>query len=230
MRLYLSSYRLGAGGEVLQRLLGPRRRVGFVENALDHIPAAERSDYRIHVYDGAAELRSLGLDVVELDLRNYFGSESSLRRDVASFDLIWAVGGNAFILRKAMAQSGLDRILRSRLQDDTLAYGGFSAGAVVVGPSLRGIELIDDPDLRVPGYRDAPIWEGVGILDDVIVPHYRSAHKESAMAERLVGRYRRDGTRHLALSDGEVLVIDGTHRAMIDSSGRHRKAGSEPPD
>jgi dipeptidase E len=121
MRLYLSSYRLGGGGEVLTRLSGTGRRAGLVENALDHIAVEERRDYKARVYDSAADLMSLGLDVVELDLRSYFGSETRLRRAVAALDLIWAVGGNAFVLRKAMAQSGLDGILRSRLADDTLA-------------------------------------------------------------------------------------------------------------
>ena len=220
MRLYLSSYRMGGGAAVLKCLLGHGRRVGIVENALDHVPAAERIAYKSRIYDSAAEFRALGLDVVELDLRSYFGSEASLRRDIAGLDMVWAVGGNAFILRKAMAYSGFDRTLRSCLQEDTLAYGGFSAGAVVLAPSLRGIELIDDPDLSVAGYPDGPIWEGLGVLDLNIVPHYRSAHKESPLAEELVARYQRDGTPHLALADGEVLVIDGAYRAIVGPSGK----------
>ena len=224
MRLYLSSYRMGGGVAVLRRSLRGGRRVGVVENALDHIPVAERLAYKRQVYDSAAEFRALGLDVIELDLRAYFGSQRSLRRDIASLDLVWAVGGNAFLLRKAFAESGLDQILRSRLQDDTLAYGGFSAGAVVCGPSLRGVELIDDPKVCVPGYPDAPLWEGLDLIDFVLVPHYRSAHKESPLAEKLVDHYRRNGTEHLALSDGEVFVVDGDHRARIDASGRLRPA------
>jgi dipeptidase E len=224
MRLYLSSYRLGGGAADLKRLMRGARRVGLIENALDHIPLAERIDFKRRIYDGAAELRSLGLDVAELDLRTYFGSESALNRDVAGLDLIWAVGGNAFILRKAMAYSGLDRIIRSRLLDDTLTYGGFSAGAVVLAPSLKGVELIDDPNLAVPGYLDGPIWEGVGVLDFNVIPHYRSAHKESPMAEELVGQCQRNGTPYLALSDGEVLVFDGECRTIIGGTGRHRLA------
>ena len=222
MRLYLSSYRMGGGVAALNHLLRDGDRVGIVENALDHIAAAERIEYKQRVYDSALEFRSLGYDVVGLDLRDYFGSEASLRRDIAALDLIWAVGGNAFVLRKAMAQSGLDRILKSRLRDDALAYGGFSAGAVVLAPSLNGIETIDAPDLAVAGYENRVIWEGLGILDFIIVPHYRSAHKESPLAEKLVSQYQNNGVPHLALSDGEVLVIDGDYRAIFDSSGRDR--------
>jgi dipeptidase E len=222
MRLYLSSYRLGGGVPFLKALVREGGRVGIIENALDHIPAPERIDYKSRIYESAAEFRSLGFDVVDLDLRDYFGSAASLRRHIAGLDLIWAVGGNAFILRKAMTQSGLDLILRSGLPEDTLAYGGFSAGAVVLAPSLKGIEMIDDPHLSVAEYEDEPIWDGLGILDFVIVPHYRSAHRESPLAEELVSHYQRSDTPHLALSDGEVFVIDGDYRAIIDSSGRDR--------
>lgn len=162
MRLYVSSYRLGGAVSFLSSLVREGRRVGIVENALDHIPDPERIDYKCRVYDSAAEFRSLGFEVIDLDLRGYFGSPDSLRRDIAALDLIWAVGGNAFILRKAMAQSGLDSILRSRLQEDAVVYGGFSAGAVVLAPSLKGIEMIDDPHLSVAGYEQGPIWEGLG--------------------------------------------------------------------
>ena len=222
MRLYLSSYRMGGGVDVLKGLLGRGRRVGIIENALDHIPAAERSDYKKRVYDSGAEFRALGFETVELDLRGYFGSEQTLRRDLAALDLIWAVGGNAFILRKAMASSGLDRVIRSGLDEDAFAYGGFSAGAVVLGPSLKGIEEVDDPNLAVEGYPEGPIWEGLGILDFIIVPHYRSAHRESALVGVLVERYQGTGTPHLPLSDGEVLFVDGAHRAIIDARGRER--------
>jgi dipeptidase E len=225
MRLYLSSYRMGGGVEALKRLLRGGRRVGIVENALDHIPLAERMDFKSRIYDSAAVFRSLRLEVIDLDLRSYFGSEESLRRDIDDLELIWAIGGNAFLLRKAMASSGLDRILRSRLEEDTVAYGGFSAGAVVLAPSLKGIELIDAPDLAVAGYQDAPIWEGLGVLAFNIVPHYRSAHKESPMAEELVGHYQRNGTAHLPLSDGEVLVIDGEYRGIISPTGRTQPDG-----
>lgn len=222
MRLYLSSYRMGGGVGALDRMLGRGRRVGIIENALDHIPAAERTDYKKRVHDSGAEFRALGFETVELDLRGYFGAEQALRRDLAALDLIWAVGGNAFILRKAMASSGLDRVIRSALDEDAIAYGGFSAGAVVLGPSLKGIEEVDDPNLAVAGYPEGPIWEGLGILDFIIVPHYRSAHRESALVDVLVERYRRTGIPHLPLSDGEVLFVDGAHRAIIDAAGRER--------
>ena len=52
--------------------------------------------------------------------------------------LIWVNGGNVFLLRRAMQQSGLDNVIIERKSDDGFVYSGYSAGACVVGPTLRG--------------------------------------------------------------------------------------------
>ncbi|WP_428668845.1 Type 1 glutamine amidotransferase-like domain-containing protein [Reyranella sp.] len=103
---------------------------------------------------------------------------------LADVRLVWAVGGNAFLLRRAMWQSGFDRWLPSRVQEGMLIYGGWSAGAVVAGPDLDGIELMDDPGMTAEGYEAGVVREGLGLVDFTVVPHYRSDHPEAEAAER----------------------------------------------
>ena len=44
---------------------------------------------------------------------------------------------------------------------DSIVYGGYSAGACVLTPTLKGIHLADEPDLTPAGYESMPvIWEG----------------------------------------------------------------------
>jgi dipeptidase E len=56
----------------------------------------------------------------------------------------------------------------------------------------------------------AVVWEGLGVLDHAVVPHVDSPdHHESEACTRVAGRYRVEGIPHLALRDGQVLVVDG---------------------
>ena len=208
MRLYLSSERLGERAGALLAMLGGQR-VAIIANGYDGASAGAREIYRTEVYDPIHEFHSLGLAPEPVDLRAHFGDPQSLGQRLAPYDLVWVMGGNSFVLRRAMHLSGFDRIIRDRLEADTITYGGYAAGAIVAGPSLRGMELMDDP-LELPeGYDEALIWDGLGLTPFVIVPHYRSRHPEAASAEKVVSYMRARRTRYRTLSDGEVIVRVG---------------------
>ena len=205
MRLYLSSERLGErAGALLAMLSGSK--VAVIANGYDGASATARDIYRAEVYDPLAEFKALGLDPHEVDLRAHFGDAASLRQRLAPYDLVWVMGGNSFVLRRAMKQSGFDRIIRDMLDADAIAYGGYAAGAVVAGPTLRGLELMDDPFELPEGYDEPLIWSGLGLTPFAIVPHYQSRHPEAAAAEKVVSYMRARRTRFRAISDGEVIV------------------------
>jgi dipeptidase E len=206
MRLYLSSYRIGERAGALLALLGNGRRAALVANGLDHLPSAARTRHRDELYDPQTQFSALGIASAHLDLRHYFGRADALRAELQGFDLVWVLGGNTFVLRRAMKQSGFDAVIIDMLDEDRIVYGGFSAGAVVAAPTLRGIELMDDPSLVPEGYDPEPVWEGLGLIDHAIVPHYRSKHPESAGAERAARHLSARGQRYRALRDGEVVV------------------------
>jgi dipeptidase E len=217
MRLYLSSYRIGDRAGSLLALLGSGKKAAIVSNALDNISSGARAIFRDEVYDPHVELASLGLATEELDLRRYFGNPAGLEEKLSEFDLVWVMGGNAFVLRRAMKQSGFDDVIVSMLDRDRIVYGGFSAGAVVAAPTLRGIELIDDPTELPPGYEAEVTWDGLGLIDYSIVPHFRSPHPESAAAERAVRHMTGRGMRYRALRDGEVIVWTETRVHPADA-------------
>jgi dipeptidase E len=217
MRLYLSSYRIGDHAGSLLALLGSGKRIAVISNALDNISPTARAIFRDEVYDPHVELASLGLVSEDLDLRHYFGDAAALKQRLDGCDLVWTTGGNAFVLRRAMRQSGFDDIITDLLDRDQIAYGGFSAGAIVAAPSLRGIELMDDPTEIPDGYDPTPVWDGLGLIDHAIVPHFRSPHPESAAAERAVRRLCELGMRYRALRDGDVIVWTETRIAPARS-------------
>ena len=146
MRLYLSSYRIGNHAEQLLNLVGSGRKVAVIENALDHISQESRDKNKRDVYNIEEVFQGLNFKTQNLDLRHYFDGKKDIEADLGNFDLIWACGGNAFLLRRAMQQSGFDLAIKKLLARDALAYGGFSAGVCAIGKKLKGIELSDTPD------------------------------------------------------------------------------------
>lgn len=215
MRLYLSSYRLGHQPQALLDLVGANRTCVVIGNALDMYGSTARAIYAATVYDPVAELTKLGFTATPLDLRAYFGDPDGLRAALAGVGLVWVLGGNSFLLRKAMAQSGFDGVIRDLLDRDAVVYGGFSAGAIVAGPTLNGLDLMDDPAIAVAGYPEAVVWDGLQIYDRSIVPHAKSQHPESPLADLAADHLVENAIPFTALHDGQVIVVDGDNVRLL---------------
>jgi dipeptidase E len=207
MRLYLSSFRLGDHPEHLLALIDKPGAVGVIANAVDGAPSEVRVAGVQYEVDALA---SLGLVAEELDLRDYVDDHAAIETRLSAYPALWLRGGNAFVLRAAMARSGADRAIVELLRRDAVVYAGYSAGPCVLAPSLSGLELVDTPEDVREIYGIAPIYTGLGILDFAFVPHFESpGHPETEDIGKVAARYRRTGVPQRTLRDGQALMVNG---------------------
>ncbi len=207
MHLYLSSYHLGNDPSQLKNLVGKNTRAAVISNSLDFSLDHDRK--RKSIQREIADLNNLGFISEELDLKNYFGKAPELEAKMEEFGLVWVIGGNTFILRRAMAESGLDKILLhyTHLQSkQDFIYAGYSAGVCVLSPTLKGIELADDPHFIPEGYQQQTLYDGLGIINYFVAPHYKSYHPESDLTDKTVEYYIEHKMLFKILRDGEALV------------------------
>jgi dipeptidase E len=186
-----------------------------IANTCDIFPQAEREP---RVSREITALESLGFQAEELDLRDYFkGGKTSAALSIrlAACDLIWARGGNSFVYRRAMRQSGFDGLLTDLLARDAIVYGGYSGGIAVLAPSLEGIELVNDPDAVPEGYDPAVIREGLGLVPYSMAPHYKSNHPASPGIDLVIQYFIDHGMPYKALRDGEAIVVDGAREELV---------------
>lgn len=207
MKEYLSSFKLGNEVKRLKELIPPNHKTAYICNALDF---ADGQEWQAKfTQDDVDQLTAVGLDVERFDLRNYFGKQEQLEADIRKYGVIWVSGGNVFVLRQAMKLSGFDIVLQNLAQDGSnILYGGYSAGICVLGPSLKGLELVDSTTHHPYGDQPEVIWDGLGILNYSIVPHFDSDHPESSKVAKVVKLYEETGVVHKKIKDGEVIVVE----------------------
>jgi dipeptidase E len=70
-----------------------------------------------------------------------------------------------------MRLSGFDELVGDLNATDFL-YGGCSAGVCVLAPNLDALQHVDDPSVT-PYVNSVIVWEGLGLLDDLVLPHYQ---------------------------------------------------------
>jgi dipeptidase E len=129
--------------------------------------------------------------------------------DLKNFNGVYVAGGNSFLLLKSFIQSGFDQVLKELLLDPSFVYIGYSAGICVLAPDLYGLEIVDDPYVKVEKYSNEIIWKGLGILEYLPVPHYKSEDKEiSDGNDKVIEKLTVNGVKYTPIRDGEVVIID----------------------
>lgn len=208
MKLYLASYHIPTPDD-LYSLLGSKKvdiKVGLIANAKDYYAPRARA---LKVQDVHRLLESLGFSVSEVDLRDYVDSEN-LKHELSKLDLLWVAGGNTFCLRYEMKRSGFDQVIHEVLERGVI-YGGDSAGAVVAGSDLRGVELAD-----VPEFAEEIIFDGLNLVPRFILPHVGSA-EIGEMVEKVASQ-RMDDDSLVRLTDHEAMVVENNIIRVVKRS------------
>lgn len=204
MKLYLSSYKIGNQKEELEKwIIENDNKICLIPNARDIYPESERK--QLGIEKDAKELEEIGFKVTVISLKEYFKNPKQLKKDLQNFHAFYVIGGNTFTLRQAMYLSGFDEYLRELANESNYLYAGYSAGICVLAKELQGLEIVDSPNENPYNY-DNVIWEGLGLIDYLPLPHYQSDHPESKMIDKEVEYCKANDIVYKTLKDGEVIV------------------------
>lgn len=208
MKFYLSSSKIGNEEQRLIEITkNGNKKVAYINNALDFATDLERKNKSDSM--DVSELERIGFTVDILDLKKFFHNLEGLKEKLHEYDVLWVRGGNTFVLAQAMRLSGFDEIVKSFYKDNRdILYGGYSAGVCILGPTLKGIHLADDPNQKPYGKEYQTIWDGLHILEYVIAPHYKSDHPESEDIDKSIEYMIDKKIPYKALKDGEVIIIE----------------------
>lgn len=213
MKFYLSSFGLGNQPDELVRLIldgqgeSRTKKIAYIPNACD-FTNVNREKRKIREEIDIHSLEDIWLDVEYLDLKDFFHKTDALRKKLSSYNAVFVRGGNTFILRQAMRLSGFDVIFEELKENNNFVYSGYSAGICVLAPNLKALQIVDDPTDKPYQELQETIWEGLGYLDYMILPHYKSDHPESEAIDEEVEYCKQNHVPFRTLKDGEVIIIE----------------------
>lgn len=222
MRLYLASNDLGDFAENLVDLVGSNKKALIMANARDYCSEENRKKI---IDEDTGILRDCGFDVVELDLRGYFGKPAELRKYIDDLvpGLIFAIGGNVYALATALNLSGMDDILWEDLAGDKYVYGGYSAGSMVASRDLLNYldsygRRSEDRFEQAKGLYGEACTEGLGLIDEYIVPH-ADEEKFKSVCKKAEVDIASKGLTPIVLNNSDVVVVDGENCDMMVKRG-----------
>lgn len=109
-------------------------------------------------------------------------------------------GGNTFNLLRNLRKSGLDKSLKAFVDKSDFVLAGFSAGALVLTPTIEVCNL-PDFDENLVALDD---FSGLGIVNFEIFPHYKKQTQEATL-----DNYRKIATNKVKeITDEDYISIN----------------------
>ncbi|MGH7156838.1 MAG: Type 1 glutamine amidotransferase-like domain-containing protein [Candidatus Saccharimonadales bacterium] len=212
MRLFLSSYRSGKHDAELRKFIGSIDKIAVITDAKDYKTPEDR---KLKIEDNFNYYRSIGLEPTEVDLRPFFhkpGAEKLLSRH----NFVWLAGGNVFLLRRALRYTGLDQYLGDAVRKNEFILGGESAGAIIMGPTLKYSETEeneDSPNYIPESYDKEVIWEGLNLVNYVPVPHYKTS--DYIGIDEYIKNLEKEKIPYKTMTDDQAIIIDGFNEEFL---------------
>lgn len=170
--------------------------ISAITNAADAVPNSKQ-----WVPSMLKILEDKGYSIQPVDLNNFSNDTKKLSDIFSKSDVIWLCGGHTFYLRWILKKSGADKAIVEQAGKGKV-FAGWSAGAVVAGPTTKHFELMGD-DLK-----DAPevIYDGLHLTEQVVVPHCDNPDfKDGAFQTNK--KLLEDGFETFPLNDDQVVVV-----------------------
>jgi dipeptidase E len=214
MRLFLSSYRTGIHEVELLKLVGKGTKIAFISNSKDYKDPADRQS---KIEENFEYWRSIGLKPDEIDLRPYFNKPGA-EKLLAKYNFIWLAGGNVFLLRRALSYSGVDKYLYDVVRKNQVILGGESAGAIIMGPTLKYSEVendMEDSQHYTPKpYLKEVMWDGLDLVAYVPVPHYNSSGYIGI--DEYISNLEKDKIPYKKMTDDQAIIINGDKEEFLN--------------
>lgn len=163
--------------------------------------AADPYEDKWFIEDDRKKLYELGFRIIEVDIKKQ--TQETLGELLRDANILYIAGGNTFYLLEKVRESGLDKIICD-LVDKGLLYVGSSAGAIIAGPNIEPISLLDDPAKA----RNLKSLNGLGLVDFVVLPHY-GKEKYRDKYKNIMRNYLDKKYKLVPITDEQFIIIEG---------------------
>ncbi len=176
---------------------------GFEGKSIAYIPTAANGEQGWESWKNGGSwklINTLNAKITLVELEKY--RTTNVVEVLQGNDIIWVSGGMPGYLMYWLKSTGLDKSLRSILDQGSI-YVGSSAGAMVTGNNL---------DVATWGFVDndlgAEHMAGLGLVDFDIYPHY-----EDSLYEQIKSKFK--GNKIYLLKNGEEIIVEDGNIQVI---------------
>lgn len=178
-----------------------RLKVAFIPTA------ANPSTNKEGINNDRNMLVEIGFKVVDIDVS--FVRNNDLRKALDGVDIIFVAGGNTFYLLQESNKSGFSELLIELIHAGII-YIGSSAGAVLVGPTIGPISMMDDPRLAP----ELTSYDGLGLVEFIPLVHFgNDEYREHYL--KALGELYTSSPKFVLVRDDQFIIIQDDYWKLL---------------
>lgn len=178
--------------EIIQHLIFPEK---LKEKSMVYLPSDGSDSASIAKYSpiwiAYAKAHGAKFQLIDNSKRGQETQREINKLDKANILVI--TGGNTFKLMKHLRESGLDMAIKKFYKRGGI-IAAFSAGAIVLSPSLETATLADNEQV---GLTDLT---GLGLVDFLVLPHADDKQEQ-------IGKLKSEGKNFRTINNNEYIVV-----------------------
>lgn len=154
-------------------------------------------------------LEDKGYRIKKINLKDFTNDSEKLSAIFSETDAIWLCGGHTYYLRWILKKSGADQAIIKQVENGKV-FSGWSAGAIVAGPTTKHFELMGDKQ------NDAPelIYDGLNLMKHVIIPHFDNPDFKNG-AIHTNQSLLNDGFETIPLNDNQIVIVENEQIRIV---------------
>jgi dipeptidase E len=156
----------------------------------------------------------VGFDLFDYTLTGK--SQSQLKHDLASTDILYVSGGSTFYLLQQSNASGFTTLVNDMVVNQGKIYIGTSAGSIIAGPVLPAYLLDVSGEPITTELIDGAAY---GLVNFTILPHWGSPHfKQRYLESRIETIYSPHQPPTILLTDYQYIRVTGDVIQIVDAN------------
>jgi len=180
------------------------------ELKLAFIPtASDPYDNKPWVFEDRNKLIQMGFDVFDVDLKNK--TQEALSKDLEKADVVFVSGGNTYYLMEKVTKSRFGEVIK-KLLDRGVIYVGSSAGTAIMCPTIEYLEDLDDR-----GMAKLDSFQGLGLIDFLILPHYGEPKYEKRF-QNIIAKWKNKSYKIQTLTNNQAVTVEEKIIKVMDTS------------
>lgn len=163
------------------------------------IPTAnDQEENKFYVCKSMDDLALLGFNPIWYSLK--YKTKELVQKELADADMIWVGGGNTFYLLNIARMTGFLDVVTDLVKNKGVAYGGISAGTVLLSKDISSLNWEPYGDENTIGLTDL---SALNLIDLTSIVHYSDEYKEAIESNKSL-----DETIYTIPNGGMIVVED----------------------
>lgn len=172
--------------------------------------ATDPDESKFYTCKSMDDLSQIGFNPIWYTLK--YKTKKLIQKELSDADIVWVGGGNTFYLLDMARKVGFLDVVTDLVQNKAVAYGGISAGTILMSNNIISAGWEPYGDLNDVKLQNL---SALGFINFTSVVHYNKEQNE------IIDKYKTKDEIVYTIPDGGMIIVDGEGIELVGGAEKY---------